>query len=139
MPAARAGHERCGTCRPPGEDTPEREAIDRFATFLRIVSDAPRDEQGRYLVNPRALDYARGGDVDPFGCTSVTARWCPRHGTCTCPHPEDDPGHPDAWDLATPGCPLHDPSGDHPWPDSHEQLGVTEPAPPPGAGDKAHR
>lgn len=112
----------CGTCHPPEEDTPEREAMDRFATFLRIVGDAPRDDEGHYLVNPRALEYAKGGDVDPFGCTGVTARWCPRHGDCTCPHPEDEPGNDEAWHMASPGCPLHDPAGDHPWPDDAELL-----------------
>jgi hypothetical protein len=35
----------CGTCRPPADDTPEREVIDVFADFLR--------EAGAAGVNPR--------------------------------------------------------------------------------------
>lgn len=110
-----AERDRCGTCRPPADGTADREALDRFAAFLRVVGDAPRDAEGRYLVNPRALEYAKGADVDPYGCTGLTARWCPRHGDCACP--DDSPGERG---LSAPGCPLHGHGSDHPWPDEDE-------------------
>lgn len=35
----------------------------------------------------------------------VSAKWCPKHGTCKCPRPEE------AMDSAT--CPLHSPTSGH--------------------------
>lgn len=55
----------CGTCNPPPEDSADREAIERFASFLQILDKCERDDQGRYVVGRRALAYAMGEDVDP--------------------------------------------------------------------------
>jgi hypothetical protein len=38
-------------------------------------------------------------------CTGVAAMWCPNHGDCTCPEPEDERSDPD--------CPLHAVSSTH--------------------------
>lgn len=38
-------------------------------------------------------------------CTSLAARWCPNHGECTCPDPEND--------LEDAACPLHALLGEH--------------------------
>lgn len=64
-------------------------------------------------------------------CEGLTARWCPRCGTCTCP--------PESSDLATLKCPLHglasqhgEDDGRHQWvvaalPDEmHPEHGPTE-------------
>lgn len=56
----------CGFCHPPPEDSADREQLDRFADFLRIVGSAPRDEQGRYIIGERAYRYAMGEDVAPI-------------------------------------------------------------------------
>lgn len=114
--------DRCGTCHPPADETADREALDRFATFLRIIEDAPVDEDGRRHIGPRAYAYAHGIDVDPMGCTGLAASWCPRHGSCQCPDPADA--------LDDPACPLHAPMSDHPWPDEAE-LPRPTPAPAP--------
>lgn len=50
----------CGFCHPPADDTPEREAIDAFADFLRILEQAPRDRHGRLVIPKRAYEYAMG-------------------------------------------------------------------------------
>lgn len=41
---------------------------------------------------------------EPVACEGLTARWCPRCGTCTCPQDGD---------LNADGCPLHDPRSTH--------------------------
>lgn len=44
--------------------------------------------------------YTVGVEVlNPATCTGVSARWCPNHGTCTCP--------PYPADLDSETCPLH--------------------------------
>lgn len=43
-------------------------------------------------------------------CEGLTARWCPRCGTCTCPRGDSDLGDSD---LDDPSCPLHAPTSDH--------------------------
>lgn len=47
----------CGTCRPPGDGTPDREALDRFADFLRDVRDRGRDA---VLADPQWAAYIAG-------------------------------------------------------------------------------
>lgn len=96
---------------PTPDQTPPAAAdrtLERFRTFLRIVADAPRDEAGHHLINPRALAYAYGEDVDPLECTPLSARWCPVHGDCTCSQ---------AGPLDRSACPLHDPTSGHPQPE----------------------
>lgn len=39
-------------------------------------------------------------------CTGIAAAWCPIHGDCTCPEPEEARNE---WD-----CPLHGPRSTHP-------------------------
>lgn len=39
-------------------------------------------------------------------CTGIAASWCPIHGDCTCPEPEDRKDHE--------GCPLHGRESNHP-------------------------
>lgn len=39
-------------------------------------------------------------------CTGLAASWCPFHGDCTCPEPEDEKSD---WD-----CPLHGELSEHP-------------------------
>lgn len=61
--------------------------------------------------NPR-----RPGRVLPMRvdepCTGVTARFCPRHGTCTCPG--TDVGYPARpGPMDSPRCPLHAPDSVH--------------------------
>jgi hypothetical protein len=56
----------CGFCHPPPEDSPDREQLDRFADFLRLLADAPRDDQGRYIISEQAMRYAKGEDVAPI-------------------------------------------------------------------------
>lgn len=41
--------------------------------------------------------------VEPGPCTALAARWCPVHGSCSCP--EDDNAE---------ACPLHGLTTDHP-------------------------
>lgn len=109
------GHpSQCGFANPPPEDSPDREQLDRFAEFLRIVNEAPKDDQGRSIVGPRAIRYAKGEDVSPLGCTGVSARWCPVHGSCVCPQDGDLDRGDWAGDLDRPDCPLHAPGGEHP-------------------------
>jgi hypothetical protein len=45
------------------------------------------------------------------GCTGLTARWCPIHGTCTCTDPDEQMGEELRDDT---GCPLHGSESDHP-------------------------
>ena len=43
----------------------------------------------------------------PSGCEGgVSAGWCPEHGKCACPKPEEE--------RADPKCPLHAPTSAHP-------------------------
>lgn len=52
------------------------------------------------------MDFIEGAPSNP--CTPVEARWCPRHGDCTCPQES-------GWeDLANEGCPLHRMTSEHP-------------------------
>ncbi len=102
-------------CRPAGVEglNPEvRKTLDRFAQFLRVVNDAPRDENGRAVVPAAAIRYANGEDVSPLACTGLTARWCPIHGDCTCPETYSSIDR----DLDDGACPLHQPHGPHPEP-----------------------
>lgn len=49
-------------------------------------------------------------------CTGLAASWCPVHGDCTCPRREDGepiPADEGGYDLAAPGCPLHDEASSH--------------------------
>lgn len=55
----------CGFCHPPPEDSHDREQIDRFADFLRLIGEAPRDDHGRYVIGERAYRYATGEDIAP--------------------------------------------------------------------------
>ena len=52
-------------------------------------------------------------------CTGLTAHWCPIHGVCTC---SDDPDNLCSFgapmSLTDPTCPLHNPNGEHPMPDT---------------------
>lgn len=51
---------------------------------------------------------------DVWTCTSVSARWCPIHGDCTC---ADNPENQDSWggplDLDESDCPLHGRTSTH--------------------------
>jgi hypothetical protein len=47
----------CGTCRPPAEGTPDREACDRFAEFLRDVAQRGRPA---VLADPKWAAYIAG-------------------------------------------------------------------------------
>ena len=99
-------------------DSPEGVQYTRFRDFLRILNDCPRDGQGRYVVPASAVRYANGEDVSPLSCTGLTARWCPVHGTCTCPEGSFD-GNSQyllAEVEADEACPLHDLASSHPEP-----------------------
>ena len=48
---------------------------------------------------------AQADRIESQHCTGLSARWCPLHGDCSCPEPEDS--------LDDPSCPLHD------WKSSH--------------------
>ena len=50
------------------------------------------------------VDFTRRAQSAPPECEGLTARWCPRCGTCSC---EQD------GDLNDPACPLHAPSSQH--------------------------
>ncbi len=50
-------------------------------------------------------------------CTGLTARWCPIHGTCTCPNPADDDDFGPS-DLNSPDCPLHSSESSHAEPET---------------------
>lgn len=66
--------------------------------------DAP---DGAVLRFPDGRIYERHGSTwEPMNdrCTSLSARWCPNHGDCTCD------GDQDLDDLL---CPLHGPSTSH--------------------------
>jgi hypothetical protein len=49
--------EECGTCRPPADGTADREAIDRFAAFLRDVAARGR---AAVLADPKWAAYIAG-------------------------------------------------------------------------------
>jgi hypothetical protein len=51
--------DQCGTRRPPADGTPDREALDRFAEFLRDVA-----QRGRLavLADPKWAAYIAGKD-----------------------------------------------------------------------------
>lgn len=42
---------------------------------------------------------------EQHGCTETSAFWCPVHGDCLCPAPEDS--------LDDPDCPLHNHNSSH--------------------------
>ena len=54
------------------------------------------------------VGWVKAGTVGP-SCTGLTARWCPVHGDCICPRPDNELGG----DLADPMCPLHSPDSRH--------------------------
>jgi hypothetical protein len=55
-------------------------------------------------LRPRTRDGVPIGVQQPE-CTGLTARWCPRCGTCACPeYPAD---------MNSPSCPLHAPTSPH--------------------------
>lgn len=57
----------CGTCHPPPEDSPDREAFDRFTAFLKMAG--PPGNRLHRREGPRlgehAIAYAMGLDADP--------------------------------------------------------------------------
>ena len=70
--------------------------------------DQKRDPRTPYELAQAALtelhvhgyEITRRTDTRPnIRCTGLTAFWCPEHGNCTCPAPENS--------LDAPGCPLH--------------------------------
>lgn len=48
---------------------------------------------------------AEAQQIESQQCTGVSAAWCPLHGDCSCPEPENAL---DDW-----SCPLHSPSSTH--------------------------
>lgn len=64
--------------------------------------------------NPRIQSRpAIGWDDEDHGCTGLTARWCPIHGTCACPMADEgEYDHPDLFEDEA--CPLHSSRSDHP-------------------------
>lgn len=55
----------CGFAHPPEDGTPDREQLDRFRDFLRLIDGAPEDDEGRYIVTEQTMAYVRGEDVPP--------------------------------------------------------------------------
>lgn len=51
----------CGTCRPPPDGSPDREALGRFAEFLRAVTEWGR---AAVLADPEWAAYIAGKDTD---------------------------------------------------------------------------
>lgn len=65
------------------------------------------DLRPRSCPTCRSIGTPRDGCPDSWhGCTGLSARWCPDHGSCTCPRGE-------YVDLSDPQCPLHGPSSAH--------------------------
>lgn len=72
-----------------------------------VAATADREDRSQASVVREALrEYTQrsaGGAV--VGCTGLTARWCPLHGTCICP-----PGG----EMDEPDCLLHGAASGHP-------------------------
>jgi len=60
----------------------------------------------------RARSLRRPAGTQAAACTSWGARWCPKHGMCTCPPVGGDPGRGRSYDGAD--CPLHSKGSSHP-------------------------
>lgn len=76
-------------------------------TDLTELQQLPIAPSGAVLRYPDGRVYERQGEkwvALHLLCDSVTARWCPVHGDCTCP--EDG-------DLDDEACPLHSPDSLH--------------------------
>lgn len=57
------------------------------------------DPTAAHLRARAAELIAQAGRIESAECTGLSAFWCPLHGDCACPTPEDA--------LDDPDCPLH--------------------------------
>ena len=55
--------KECGFTSPPPEDSPDRERMDAFADWLRILAESPRNADGHIVLPLQAFRYAMG-EVD---------------------------------------------------------------------------
>lgn len=77
------------------------EAGDRELARVTALDPLSRADRHRAKVAEGCAVNERGRFVEEE-CTGVSAKWCPVHGDCTCPH------DPEGWCTGEdPACPLH--------------------------------
>lgn len=104
---------------------PEPIAADRqAAAAAAAVPVPPADTEPTVAEIREVIEQFRAlaDRLESQHCTGVSARWCPVHGTCTCPTYADDPEHADPasasddYDVDSmddDSCPLHSTSSTH--------------------------